>query len=413
MHQPSYHSKNNSFIITEEDHSHLVINLQAIAANYQKIKGIIGGKVKCAAAVKANAYGLGMEKVTQSLFVTGCRDFFVSNIGEGISLYNTIALYNNNYDIDESYRCYILHGPRSAKEVSIAQQYGLILVINSKEQLNLWMKEKENLSLPIVVHIDTGINRLGMSKQDFIDSIDDLKKCNISYLMSHLASSDNHDSEQNDQQRDLFIQMAKLLPKVKLSLASSGGILLDSSYHFDMVRPGVALYGGNLSASKIKVMESVITLRCKIIQKKIINEKSYVGYGATYFVDKESKLLIIEYGYADGLPCSLSNFGYAEVIMRNDNSFSSPYIKDKFLDLSTNFDLSTTRYKLPIAGRVSMDLCTIDASSLPNDVFEQIDYVEVINDNLTIDDVAKDAKTSAYEIITRMGNRYGKIYCDL
>ena len=178
-----------------------------------------------------------------------------------------------------------------------------------------------------------------------------------------------------------------------------------------MVRPGIALYGSNpvpKDRSKChSIMHPVVTLRCKVIQRKIIDQNGYVGYGATYPVIKGTKLLIAEYGYADGLPRSLSNNGYVEVIVNSDNVCSM----NRFHGIG--FDGPLRRYRLPIAGKVSMDLCTIDATTLPDDIFAKVDYVELINDHLTIDDIAKDANTVAYKILIRLGNRYGRIYYDL
>lgn len=415
IYKPSYYEESSKALTGLEGYSHIAIDLRAITANYKIIQSLTSPNVLCGAAIKANAYGLGLEKIAETLMKSGCNDFFVANLQEGIAWYRAVNNFINcispnatgNFLSNNIYpRCYVLHGPRSAKEVELAEEHGLVLVINSKEQLDIYLERTKYLS-PIVIHIDTGINRLGMSLEDFKSSITNLKKCNVLYLMSHLHSSEDEGAIQNQEQRLGLIEASKHLPEARLCLASSGGIFLGKPYHFDMVRPGLALYGGNPLPTRHNIMQAVVTLRCKVLQKKVINNHGTVGYGGSYVVTRGSKLLIVEYGYADGLPRSLSNNGYVEVVISGNGICTVGNFE------RASFNVVRQRYKLPIAGKISMDLCTIDATSLPDELFNQVEYVEFVNDNLTIDDIAKDANTVAYEILIRLGNRYGRTYYDL
>lgn len=329
----------------------LTISLDAISDNYHRLSE----KAWCGAVVKANGYGLGAAPIAQRLEKEGCGSFFVATLEEAVQLRQTL----------KTSEIFVFHGAQG-KECLIFQEYGLIPVLNNKEQLKDWPNE-----LPAIAHFDTGMTRLGFSEKE----TGLLQGYNIIMLMSHLANAEDAANPNNKKQLDLFNKIGSTFPDKPKSLANSAGIFLDPQYHFELARPGIALYGG-------LNMNPVVTLTAPIIQIHEIIRKQQVGYGGDYTAEKGDIIGTIAIGYADGILRKLGNRGKFHV----------------------------DGIEVPVVGRVSMDLITIKLNNLPPERRKIGELVEILGKNYTITDMADDAETIDYEIITRLGNRFERVY---
>jgi alanine racemase len=339
----------------------LTISLEAIKQNYHYLSKKIGN-VSCAGVVKANAYGLGMAPIAKMLADNGMKDFFVALPEEGIELRHILPNAN----------IYILNGILAGEEKDFIH-HNLIPVLNDKSQIALWQNGR-----PCVVHIDTGLNRLGFNAKD-IDAIDGL---NINLLMSHLACADTPDNPFNDLQLHRFNEATKKYPHIKKSFSASDGIFIGSEYYFDMVRPGAALYGLNHVPTRINPMQTVIQLSVPILQTRVVDQKGFTGYAATYPVTPGQRLATVSLGYADGFLRRLGSQGHL-------------YYKD---------------IALPVLGRISMDLVTVDISALPESALRAGDWLDVFTPGQTPDQLARKAGTIGYEILTSLGDRFERVY---
>jgi alanine racemase len=355
----------------------LHISLDTIKENYLVLKDACPGS-ETGAAVKANCYGLGMKQTSPVLKKAGCKHFFVANIEEGISLRKILGL-----DIN----IYVLNGV-FADETKIFKEYGLVPVLNHLVQIKVWQEFalKLNHALPCFIHFDTGMNRLGMPEIESSNLVQtDAYGLDVLCVISHLISSEDPDNLYNKKQLEKFTKLAKKFPEAKRSLAGSSGIFLGSDYHFDLVRPGAALYGINptpwTNDSKIK---NPVQLFAPIIQVHQLQPGESVGYDSTYTNSsmESCSIATIPIGYADGF----------------------------FRSLSNKFAVYINGRKAPVIGRVSMDLAVIDVSGIPQkDVFLG-QKVEVIGNNCTPDVMAAAMQTNAHEILTRLGDRFDRIY---
>jgi alanine racemase len=339
----------------------LTISLSAIQKNYELLNEKTGA-ASCGAVVKADAYGLGIEPVASALSKAGASEFFVALMEEGITLRQILP----------DATIYVLDGILPNEESEFIE-YNLTPVINGFEQKSFW---KNNRSC--AVHVDTGLNRLGFNGNDF-HSLDDL---NITLVMSHLASADTPDNPFNGLQRDRLIQATQSMPSVRKSLAASDGIFCGPDFHFNLVRPGAALYGINPIPAETNPMHSVVRLSAPILQIREVQENGYVGYANTQAVKKGQRLATVSLGYADGFFRSLSNKAHL-------------YYKGT---------------ALPVLGRVSMDVIVVDISSLPESILAVGDWLEVFGPNQSPDTLAKAAGTIGYEVLTSLGTRFDRIY---
>jgi alanine racemase len=353
----------------------LTIDLGAIAANYRLLQAKASG-AECAAVVKANAYGLGLKQVAETLKAAGCSSFFVATLDEGIELRELLPAVN----------IYVLHGVQSSQE-NVFTQYGLIPVLNDSYQIALWNQKGVDLGkkLPAIVHVDTGMCRLGLSKRSalYVSGHPDLTaNIDILLIMSHLACADEPDHYKNSRQYINFIEIKKYEPHAKLTLANSSGIFLGPKFHFDMVRPGAALYGINPTPENPNPMNTVVRLMSRILQIRDIDVTQTVGYGATYKALSGSRLAVIPLGYANGYLRSLSNQGYCVIAGK----------------------------KAPVVGRVSMDLITVDVTHIAAEEVEVGTAVELLGDDCLADDIAGRAGSNAYELFTRLGAWFKRDY---
>jgi alanine racemase len=355
----------------------LTIDLAELARNWQRLKSRLNG-ADCGGAIKADAYGLGAGKAIIQLCQSGCKEFFVALIDEGIYLRKIL----NEASLEAN--IHILGGPMDAGQTLVEQD--LIPVLNSLGDIALWI-EKHPQALAYV-HIDTGMARLGLPP----DEVDILKSdperiqgLNISHVISHLACAEDTKTAMNAVQLESFRQALSLFPGCKASLANSSGIFLGDEYHFDLARPGVALYGVNPSPGEPNPMGQVIRLQGKILQVRDVDAPESVGYGATHRIEKKGRIATVGVGYGDGYLRSLSSNG-------------TGFLGDM---------------RVPLVGRVSMDLITFDVSDIPEELAHPGALIDLIGPNNPVDDVAHAAGTIGYEILTSLGPRYHRVYTQI
>jgi alanine racemase len=354
----------------------LEIHLDRISRNYLALQKMLARGCDCAAVVKADAYGLGAAKIAPVLYDDNCRHFFVSQPEEAFDVHAALSGKSPEAHI------YLLHGPRGIEAKDLAAK-NITPVLNTLEDIAHWSSyaKAAQKKLPAVLHIDTGMNRLGLSATDIQKLGNALEPLDIRYVMSHLACADTPDRPENQHQLEKFKKYAAQLGlPCRLSFANSSGIYLGADYHFDQVRPGSALYGINPQPGHANPMQNPITLKARILQTREAAAGETVGYGATYKVSKSAKLATISVGYADGYLRHLSNQGKV-------------YINGQ---------------KCPVVGRVSMDAIVADVTALPR--VQTGDWAEIVGEHQTADDVAAQAGTIGYEILTALGQRYKRIY---
>jgi len=351
----------------------LIINLDAIGSNYFILRNKVYPSL-CGSVVKANAYGLGAKEVSSHLSTIGCNDFFVANIDEALDLRNTL---NNSENI------YVFNGIRKNQEDYFINN-NIIPILNTKSEILLWTNasKKYGVNHKCVVHIDTGMNRLGIGFEYAVNNADTLSKLNTEFFMSHMSCADSCSSDFNNIQLEKFSSLKSIFPNKKFSLSNSPSIFLNDDYHFDIARPGSALYGINPSPLNSNPMNKVLTLKSKILQLRNCNKGDFIGYGASYELPQDSIIATVSVGYADGYLRSLSNKGHV-------------YINN---------------IRVPVIGRVSMDLITIDMTNVPGNICYEGQDVELIGNNITVDELAYEAGTIGYEILTSLGSRFKKVY---
>jgi alanine racemase len=337
----------------------LTVDLGALARNYQTLKARAAPS-ECGAVVKANGYGLGANPVAARLLAEGCTTFFVATVAEGISLRDVV-------DVPE---VYVLCGV-SEVEAPRAAEYDLVPVINSASQLDAWRAYRTR---PIGVQVDTGMNRLGFDCADAQPARFD--GFEVALLMTHLACAEEPQHPRNAQQLERFGAVAARFAGVATSIANSAGILLGPQFRGDVCRPGVALYGASPFAEPLDMLATVATLEARILQLRRVAAHEPVGYGATGAADTDRTIATLGIGYADGLPRTLSGHGYVAALGAG----------------------------VPIVGRISMDLTTIDVTGIA-DAIRVGDWVEIFGAQVPIEDVAEHAGTNTYEILTRLGAR--------
>lgn len=356
---------------------YLTIDLGALVRNYEKLVAQVA-PARAAAVVKADAYGLGADRVAPGLYAQGCRHFFVAQFAEALDLRPLLAA---------DAMVFVLNGLQPGNEFSCAG-HGIVPVVNSLEQWRQWAFAAKTLghTVPAALQFDTGMSRLGLPPEDRATLVDLVKaesRIKVLFVMSHLASADDADSEQNGDQRAEMDRIMAAFPKLDVCFANSGGIFLGKAYHGVLARPGIALYGGTPTTGCTNPMEAVVSLDVAVVQTRTVPAGTRVGYGASHVTTGEKRLATIAAGYADGLPRSLSGRGavYCDGI------------------------------RLPIVGRVSMDSITVDISALREDRLRLGSLLEVLGPHQTLEDVARDAGTISYEILTGLGQRYERHYC--
>ncbi len=355
----------------------LTINLDAVAQNWRAL-GARGPQADCAAVVKADGYGLGAAHVGARLYAEGCRSFFVALPGEGTALRPHVG----------DATVYVLNGLMAGAEADYAA-HGLAPVLNDAGQVAAWAAWcAEKGPHPAALHIDTGMNRLGLGMKDALALTNDprpLAAIGDLLVMSHLACADEPGHPLNAEQLERFTGIAGRFRQWPQSLVNSSGIFLGEAYHFDLLRPGVALYGGNPVPAAANPMKAVVTLSVRILQVRKIDGPQSVGYGATHRTAPPARIATIAVGYADGILRALGNRG----------------------------TLTLAGHAVPLVGRVSMDLITVDVSDVPEATLAAASHIDLLDAGRTIDDLAADAGTIGYEILTSLGRRYHRNYVGL
>ena len=342
----------------------LEIDLGAIAANYRRVAAEAGAAT-CAAAVKADAYGLGMAEVAPALAAAGCDTFFVAHLFEALDLRAALP----------DATIYVLHGCPAGVETACAEAL-IRPVLCTETQVAAWHHG------PAALHVDSGINRLGLTADVFgrLAADGTLARLDLRLLMSHLACADDANHARNRVQLERFRDLAALLPGVPASLANSSGIFLGGDFHFDLVRPGAALYGVNPTPGRPNPMRCVVRLSAEIQQLRKIDLGETVGYGAAFSAAQPTRIAVVPVGYADGYLRCLGNRATAWVAGR----------------------------RVPVVGRVSMDMITLDVSAAPDAV--EGSPVELLGEHIGVDELGDAAGTIGYEILTALGPRYRRRY---
>ena len=357
----------------------LTIDLAAIAHNWRTLRDL-SGAAECGAVVKADAYGCGIEAVVPALERASCRTFFISHLSEG----RRVRASLQNPDA----RIFLLNGLVCDDEVVRAVLDNRILpVIGSLPEWRFW-RAHAPVGAQAALHINTGMNRLGMSPAEATEIAADVgARSSIALAMSHFVSSEDSHDPLNDRQIALFREALENFPGVPASAANSSGVFLDSKPHFDLVRPGYALYGGNPTPGRPNPMRSVVSLEAPIIQVRDIGPGETVGYNATWTAGRRTRLATIGLGYADGLPRSAMS-----------------------TDAHPGGEAIVGAVRCPFAGRVSMDLTVLDVTDVsPGDAAAGA-AARLLCPEISVDDLAARAGTIGYEILTNLGRRYHRDY---
>ena len=363
----------------------LTIDLAAIAANYRHLRQMAGSAV-CGAAVKADGYGLGAARVSPVLYRSGCRDFFVATLDEGLHLRSALA---------DDARIFVLNG-LAPGAVGPMLQARLTPVLNGPRDIEIWSgwdwrrQSAVTASPPAaVLQVDSGMSRLGFGARDWdrLLATDFIERFPISFVISHLGCADSAASPMNASQLSTFhvrIQATggRLPSGTRYSLAASSGIFLGTDYHLDLVRPGGALYGANPLSNAANPMRPVLRLQAKILQVHDVDAGTLVGYGGAHKCVRSTRIATIGCGYADGLLRALSGQG-------------AVYVGD---------------HRVPIIGRLSMDMFSVDVGDLPPDLTQPGMTVDIIGPHQDIDALARSAGSNGYEMLTALGPRYNRVY---
>lgn len=361
--------------LSDAPQAHLTVRLATIAANYRKFREI-APKTRVSAVVKADAYGLGARAVVPALVRAGCDMFVVARLKEGIIV----------REMAPDARILVLDG---APEETIPGllQYHLCPALGSLEDIARFSAVAQacHTEAEAAVHIDTGMNRLGLEAEEVsvlaAEAKTRLKGLNVVLWMSHLACSDDASSPMNRVQQVRFRDALARLPQALASLSASGGALLGPDFQFDVIRPGIGLYGGNPIPAQENPFAVAVTLTSHILQVRHAPAGSTVGYSATCTLKRDSRLATIGYGYADGWLRTLSGSGCGAL----------------------------SGVRVPRMGRISMDLSTYDVTDVPGDVRAGME-IELFGDTVSLAEVAAAAGTIPYEILTGLSRRAARSY---
>jgi alanine racemase len=356
----------------------LSIDLTAIEANWKSLARRAMPS-ECAAVIKADGYGCGIEPVATMLAKAGCRTFFVADLFEARRV-RAVA---------QEPTVYVLNGLMPGTATTYADLHARP-VIGSMAELAEWDAFVSNNDWRggAALHVDTGMNRLGISPGDAAALAPRIRSENhgITLLMSHFACAEVPDHPLNEQQIKLFREVRMLYRGIPASLSNCSGIFLGSAAHCDMVRPGAALYGVNPTPDRSNPMRPVIELRGRVVGLRSIMRGETVGYDAQWTAKRATNIAVVSVGYADG---------YLRAASASDTVRGA--------------DVIVGGKRCTLAGRVSMDLIAIDVTDVPTSV-KRGDMVTLIGDDITVDDFAAAAGTIGYEVLTSIGKRYHRIY---
>jgi alanine racemase len=357
----------------------LTIDLDALVANWRKLEKT-AVPAECAAVIKANAYGCGIEPVARALARAGCKTFFVATLDEAALARAAVpaaTLYVLNGFIQNTGDTYAKLDARP--------------VIGELNELAEWdvFCRRTGWAGGAAIHIDTGMQRLGLTLTDAQGLIPRINAGDhgISLVMSHLACAESLHNQMNARQLAAFREVASLFAGVPASLANSSGIFLGSAFQFDMVRPGAALYGINPTPEADNPMQPVVELKARVLQIRNIERGETVGYGGIWTARRPTTLAIVAAGYADG---------YFRACGSSDGTRGAEVI--------------VAGKRCPVAGRISMDLMTVDITDIEKNAVRRGHLVTLIGEGITVDELAHHFGTIGYEVLTSLGSRYARVY---
>ncbi len=355
----------------------LTVDLEALVRNWRRLAAL-APSAETGAVVKADAYGLGAEPVVSALSKAGCRTFFVAYAHEGAAVRKAAP----------DARIFVLTGA-AAGGIGVCREFDLIPMLGSREQLVDWLSP--NNGAPFGINFDTGMNRLGFLTAE-AESMGNLRSRGLCHVMTHLACADDPQHPLNARQLESFQRVAAFFSGIEKSLSNSAGIFLDDAYHFNVTRPGIALYGGEAVNGVANVMEPVAQLETRVIQVRSARASETVSYGATETLKRDTRIAVCGTGYADGFHRA-SGAGVA--LRETGRPAGFGFIAGK---------------RVPILGRVTMDLTIFDVTDLPDCAVKAGDFLELFGQNIALDDAARAAGTIGYEMLTSLGARLSRHY---
>jgi alanine racemase len=357
----------------------LTVDLDAIVANWRKLEKT-AVPAECAGVIKADAYGCGVDPVARALADAGCKTFFVATLDEARAARVAVP----------SSAIYVLNGFLQNCGDAFAK-IDAKPVIGDIQELAEWdvFCRRSGWAGGAAIHIDTGMNRLGLTVADAQGIIPRINSGDhgITLVMSHLACSESLHHPLNAKQLAAFREIASVFSGVPASLSNSSGIFLSPQFQFDLVRPGAALYGVNPTPEADNPMQPVVELKARIVQIRNIERGESVGYGGTWTARRPTRLAIVSAGYADG---------YFRAGGSNDGTRGA--------------DVMVAGKRCPVAGRISMDLMAVDITDLPHNTARRGHMVTLIGEGITVDELAHHFGTIGYEVLTSLGPRYARVY---
>jgi alanine racemase len=357
----------------------LTVDLDAICANWRKLEKT-AVPAECAAVIKANAYGCGIDPVARALAQAGCKTFFVATLDEARAARTAVP----------SATLYVLDGfiQNTGEAYAKIDAKPVIGDLNELAEWDVFCR-RTGWAGGVAIHIDTGMNRLGLTLAEAQGLIPRINAGDhgISLVMSHLACAESLNHPLNSRQLATFREIASVFSGVPASLSNSSGIYLGAAFQFDLVRPGAALYGVNPTPEADNPMQGVVELKARVMQIRDIERGESVGYGATWTTRRPTRLAIISAGYADG---------YLRAGSSNDGTRGA--------------EVMVTGKRCPVAGRISMDLMAVDITDLEKNAVRRGHMVTLIGDGITVDELAHHLGTIGYEVLTGLGPRYARVY---
>lgn len=358
----------------------LTVDLDAIVANWRKLEKT-AVPAECAGVVKANAYGCGAEQVSRALANAGCKTFFVATLDEARVVRSAVPAAAAVYVLDGYFQ-------NSGDDYAKINCRPVIGDLNELAEWDVFCR-RSGWSGGAAVHIDTGMNRLGLTIAEAQAIIPRIHAGDhgITLVMSHLASAELLNNPHNAKQLAAFREIASEFSGVPAALANSSGIFLGAQFQFDLVRPGAALYGINPTPEADNPMQPVVELKARIVQIRNVEKGETVGYGGTWTARRPTRLAIVAAGYADG---------YFRAASANDGTRGAEVV--------------VAGKRCPIAGRVSMDLIAVDVTDLEKNAARRGHLVTLIGEGITVDELAHHFGTIGYEVMTSLGRRFARVY---
>ena len=371
----------------------ITIDVNAIAGNWTYLDSLSPTTTETAAVVKADAYGLGAARIAPALATAGCRTFFVMSLAEASALRQALAERGHT-----DARIFALGGCHEGQEDCFIAD-GVIPVINSLAQLERWRDRAlaHAAKLPAALHIDTAMTRLGLDTVEMASLRDLLQKdstwldgIELCCVMSHLSAGEDLADPTNDRQLAAFQNIGAIFPSVPLSLSNSGGTLRGGGFHMALNRPGIALYGLHPAGheaveeqiDQAERLRPAVSWQARILQRRSAQAGDRVGYNGTYRLERDSRIVTLGVGYADGYPRSLGNVARVEIAGET----------------------------APVVGRVSMDSITVDVTGIAESKMAAVDHATVLGSGYELAQMARDAGTIGYEILTQLGRRPERRY---